>query len=60
MTKTKRVILFIITILATLFLNIVLLIFENNTGLRLSRWLTFFLPISISYLVIFKLDVKSK
>lgn len=54
MTQGKKIIIFIITILVVLFLNMVLLIYENKTGLRLSRWLTFFVPIGITYYVIFK------
>jgi hypothetical protein len=30
------------------------MIYESKTGLRLSRWLTFIVPIGIAYFVIFK------
>lgn len=54
MTKNKKVIIFIATIVVVLFLNMVLLIYENKTGMRLSRWVTFIAPVGISYFVIFK------
>lgn len=54
MTQTKKTIIFIATIVVVLFLNIVLMIYESKTGLRLSRWLTFIVPIGIAYFVIFK------
>ncbi len=54
MSQTKKTIIFIVTIIAVLFLNMVLLIYENKTGMRLSRWLTFIVPIGIAYFIIFK------
>jgi hypothetical protein len=54
MTQTKKVIIFIATIVVVLFLNMVLMIYESKTGLRLSRWLTFIVPTGIAYFVIFK------
>lgn len=54
MSQTKKTIIFILTIIAVLFLNMVLLIYESKNGMRLSRWLTFIVPIGIAYFVIFK------
>jgi len=54
MTQTKKILIFIATIVVVLFLNMVLMIYESKAGLRLSRWLTFIVPIGITYFVFFK------
>ena len=54
MSQTKKIVIFIVTIVVLLFINMVLLIYENKMGIRQSRWLTFIVPIGIIYFVIFK------
>jgi hypothetical protein len=61
MRKYKKVAFFIAVLIIIIFLNIILLIFEAESGLRISRWVTFVLPLIISYYVILKgNDDKSK
>ena len=60
MSKTKKTVIFISTIVVVFILNIVLLIYESKTGMKLSRWLTFIVPILIAYFIIFKSVEKAK
>ena len=54
MSQTTKVLIFIASIFVLLFLNAALLIHESKSGMRLSRWLTFLLPLTILYFVIFR------
>jgi hypothetical protein len=54
MSRTRKTTIFIVTIIAVLFLNLALFIYENKNGLRFSRTLTFMVPILIAYFAIFK------
>lgn len=61
MTQRKKIIIFIITFIIILYLNVGLLnIYEYRTGLKLSRWVTFLTPILITYFVIFKSNKEKK
>jgi hypothetical protein len=61
MTKGKKIIIFIITFIIIVYLNVGLLnIYEYKTGLKFSRWVTFLAPILITYFVIFKSNKEKK
>lgn len=52
--KNLRIILFVLTICVVVFLNVALEVYENKTGVKVSRTLTFLLPIGLAYIIIFK------
>jgi hypothetical protein len=53
MTKSQKTTTFILIIIAVFFANVIVLFFEKKENITISKWLTFFAPITFAYLIIF-------
>lgn len=53
--STWKILSFILLVVVLLLANVAMQVIEHQTGMRLSRMITFVLPIGIGYFVIFKL-----